>query len=107
MFPELSEKFDAFLWDHRWDQGRSLTALGVRGLRYLYALIRDFFSGQLTLRAMSLVPDAVRCLNEQSRAYYMPVADVADPSTNGGKTLTRQQIELVAGRVSLLNECFY
>ena len=55
MFPQLSEKFDAFLWDHRWDQGRSLTALGVRGLRYLYALIRDFFSGQLTLRAMSLV----------------------------------------------------
>jgi hypothetical protein len=37
----------------------------------------------------------------------MPVADVADPSTNGGKTLNRQQIELVAGRVSLLNECFY
>ena len=55
MFPDLSEKFDVFLWDHRWDQGRSLTALGVRGLRYLYALIRDFFSGQLTLRAMSLV----------------------------------------------------
>lgn len=59
------------------------------------------------LRAMSLVPDAVRCLHEQSHAYYMPVADVADPSTNGGKTLNRQQIELVAGRVSLLNECFY
>jgi hypothetical protein len=59
------------------------------------------------LRAMSLVPDAVRCLHEQSRAYYMPVADVADPSTSGGKTLTRPQIELVAGRVSILNECFY
>ena len=59
------------------------------------------------LRAMSLVPDAVRSLDEQSGAYYLPVLDVADPSAGGDRAISRQQIELLAGRISLLNECFY
>jgi hypothetical protein len=59
------------------------------------------------LRAMSLVPDAVRSLHEQSGAYYLEMVDVVNPKVNGGRALTRPQMELVAGRVSALNECFY
>ncbi len=46
---------DKFVW------GKQLTNAGPIGLavatvlRYLYAMLRDFFSGQLTMRAMSLV----------------------------------------------------
>ena len=59
------------------------------------------------LRALSLVPDAVRSLNELSKAYYLDVVDIADPSASGGRAISRPQIELIAARVSALNECFY
>jgi len=55
MLPDTLDKFDDFLWDARWDRGRSPMAFLVRTVRYVYALVRDFMSGQLTLRAMSLV----------------------------------------------------
>src|SRR5262245_22129131 len=57
-------------------------------------------------RALSLVPDAVRQLNELSEAHYLPIDDVIDPHARLA-ALTRPQMELVAGRVSALNECFY
>lgn len=59
------------------------------------------------LRALSLVPDAVRALTDLEGAYYMPVAEVANLSSNGGRSLERRQIELIASRVSAFNECFY
>lgn len=59
------------------------------------------------LRALSLVPEAVRALNDLEDAYYMPVAEVANLSSNGGRALERRQIELIAARVSAFNECFY
>ena len=59
------------------------------------------------LTAMSVVPDAVRLLRKQSKAMYLDINDVANPTTNGGRALTRPQIELIAGRVSALNDCFY
>ncbi len=59
------------------------------------------------LRAMSLVPDAVRGLRELSTAYYVGLVDVPDPAATGNRAISRQQMELVAGRVSALNECFY
>jgi membrane protein len=55
MIPKLRAKFDDLVW------GEGLEQRGIAGrvlaviLRYLYGLIRDMFSGQLTLRAMSLV----------------------------------------------------
>ena len=58
------------------------------------------------ISALSLVPDAVRRLKELSKAHYVPMLQVMDPSADG-RALTRPQIELVAGRVSALNECFY
>ncbi len=57
------------------------------------------------VRALSLVPDAVRDLKLLSEAHYLAMEDVPDPTAQ--RTLTRPQIELVAGRVSAMNECFY
>ena len=57
--------------------------------------------------AMSLVPDAVRMLFTLSKAHYLGMQDVPDPTANGGRALTRAQIELTAGRVSSLSNCFY
>lgn len=55
MISKIRIKFDHFVWGDTLEQG------GVAGhvlaiiLRYSYGLIRDMFSGQITLRAMSLV----------------------------------------------------
>lgn len=57
------------------------------------------------IRALSLVPDAVRQLLDLSTAHYLSAAEMADPAIK--KTLHRAQMELVAGRVSALRECFY
>lgn len=51
----LLGKIDALIWGDKLEK-RGLTGrLTATALRYLYAVSRDFFSGQLTLRAMSLV----------------------------------------------------
>ena len=58
------------------------------------------------VRAMSLVPEEVRTLKDLSAAHYLPMRDVRNPAASRG-ALNRSQIELIAGRVSALNECFY
>jgi hypothetical protein len=58
------------------------------------------------IRAMSLVPDEVRTLSDLSAAHYLPNAQVRDPMAAQGE-LDRLQMELVAGRVSALEGCFY
>jgi hypothetical protein len=58
------------------------------------------------IRAMSLVPDEVRTLADLSAVHYLEMADVPNPAASRGH-LTRPQMELVAGRVSALNGCFY
>ena len=58
------------------------------------------------IRAMSLVPDEVRTLNDLSAVHYLPNVQVRDPSASQG-ALSRPQMELIAGRVSVLNDCFY
>lgn len=57
------------------------------------------------VRALSLVPAEVRALRRQSDAHYVPLGKLTDPRT--GRALSRPQIELVAARVSALNQCFY
>ncbi len=57
------------------------------------------------LRAMSLVPDAVRDLRILSAAQYIPLDKAGDFSH--GRTLGREQMELLATRVSAINDCFY
>ena len=58
------------------------------------------------IAAMSLVPDAVRDLKRLSSVHYIAGDQVANPLARG-EVLTRTQMELVAARVSALNECFY
>jgi len=58
------------------------------------------------LRALSLVPEEVRGLQDLSEAHYLTMAAMTDLSRGRG-SLDRRQIELVAGRVSALRECFY
>lgn len=64
-------------------------------------------SGQApnVIRALSLIPDAVRQLSDLSLAHYLSVEQMRDLSL--GRALSRAQIELLASRVSALRECFY
>lgn len=59
------------------------------------------------IRAMSLVPDEVRTLGDLSAAHYLPNRVVREAGVDAGRALNRSQMEIVAGRVSALNECFY
>ena len=60
------------------------------------------------IRALSLAPDEVRTLHDLGGAQYIDHGLVRDPSAGReGGALSRDQIELVAGRVSILNDCFY
>lgn len=59
------------------------------------------------VRALSLVPDAVRDWVALSDAQYLLTANVGDPAANTDRILNRMQTELIAGRVSSHNECFY
>jgi hypothetical protein len=59
-------------------------------------------------RALSLVPAEVEALNAISGSHYMVLDHVTDPAyAEPGRALDRLQMELVASRVSALNECFY
>lgn len=60
------------------------------------------------VRALSLAPDEVRTLNDLGGAHYIQHGLVRDTSASkDGSGLSRAQIELIAGRVSFLNDCFY
>ena len=69
----------------------------------------DLFPGHgpNVIRALTLVPDAVRRLKDLSAAQYLPMQDVANPSAEPNRAIGRPQIELLASRVSAVNECFY
>ncbi|MDX1516182.1 MAG: YhjD/YihY/BrkB family envelope integrity protein [Woeseiaceae bacterium] len=55
MFADLRQKTDAFVWGDAISKRGAPGRIAATVLRYLYAVLRDVFSGQLTLRAMSLV----------------------------------------------------
>ena len=57
------------------------------------------------MQALSVVPAEARALRRSSEAFYVPLIHLSNPSF--GRALDRTQIELVAARVSALNECFY
>ncbi len=78
------------------------------GERHLGPDERDLWGamGGNVIRALSLVPDEVRTLKDLSSAHYLPMDTVVDLHA-GRDSLDRAQIELLAARVSALNECFY
>jgi alkylhydroperoxidase family enzyme len=55
--------------------------------------------------ALSLVPDQVQAWSDLSDAQYLSREHMVGMET--GRAIDRSQVELVAGRVSALNECFY
>ncbi len=60
------------------------------------------------VRALSLVPDEVKqSIYTLLPAQYVPLVDVLHPEKDPGRAISRTQIELVAARVSALNQCFY
>jgi hypothetical protein len=60
------------------------------------------------IRAMSLVPDEVRSsIHILLPPQYLDPANVPDPRVDVGRAISRSQMELLAARVSALNQCFY
>lgn len=59
------------------------------------------------LRALSLVPNALREWKALAGAQYLTPEQMPDYRRDLGRALNRVQMELVAGRVSAVNECFY
>lgn len=58
------------------------------------------------IRALSLVPPAVRQLEELHSTHYLSFAEMR--KLEGlDRMLSRPQIEFVATRMSAVNECFY
>jgi hypothetical protein len=59
------------------------------------------------LRALSLVPNAVREWSKVAHAQYLPPEVLTQFKSGVGRSINRMQIEIIAGRVSSINECFY
>ncbi|MBT4521782.1 MAG: hypothetical protein HOC23_17425 [Halieaceae bacterium] len=59
------------------------------------------------LRALSLVPDGLRGWQRVAAQQYLAPERLMQFSSPTGRTINRMQVELVAGRVSSVNECFY
>jgi hypothetical protein len=57
------------------------------------------------VRALSQVPDHARQLQHEMGSHYVRLVDLPNPKA--GRDLDRRQMELLAARVSALNECFY
>ena len=59
-------------------------------------------------RAMSLVPDAVRASETLMNTHYIPYEKVPIyTDADHDRAINKSQMELVAARVSYLNDCFY
>ena len=66
---------------------------------------KDFSAN--VLRALSLVPDAVRSWKDLASAQYLSIEDMGNFVGQADRAIDRAQMEIVAGRVSSQNECFY
>lgn len=59
------------------------------------------------VRALTLVPDALRDWKSLSDAQYLSFEEMGTSVLREDRALDRTQVELVAARVSSVNECFY
>lgn len=59
------------------------------------------------LRALTLVPDALRDWKNLSAAQYLSMESMGNFVKQDDRAINRMQMELVAARVSSINECFY
>jgi hypothetical protein len=58
-------------------------------------------------RSLSLVPDEYRAHVGLEQVQYLPPKHILEYDYQHHEGLTRAQVEVVAGRVSALNECFF
>lgn len=58
-------------------------------------------------RALSLAPGEAKRVIVGGNAQYLPLDKFMDFNYSHHPALTRSQLEIVAGRVSVLNQCFY
>ena len=108
MIPTLRSKFDHFVWGDGLEKHGAAGKIAATLLRYGYGLIRDMVSGQITLRAMSLVYTTLLSVvpliafsfsvlqgfgihNQLEPFLY----DFLEPLGDQGAEMTRQVIELV------------
>jgi len=59
------------------------------------------------IRALTLVPQALRDWRSVADVQYMPLASMTNFVQIESRAIDRMQMELIAGRVSAINECFY
>jgi hypothetical protein len=59
------------------------------------------------VRALTLVPQAMRDWRSLGAAQYLSFADMANFVGHPERSINRMQMELIAGRVSAINQCFY
>lgn len=59
------------------------------------------------LRALTMVPDALRHWRDVAAAQYLSFEGMANFVKDDNRVIDRKQMELIAGRVSAINECFY
>ncbi len=59
------------------------------------------------VRALTLVPNALREWREIAAVQYLALEKMRDYFKDDSRAINRLQMELVAGRVSAVNECFY
>ena len=70
----------------------------------------DLWKGSRTanvMRALTLVPDALRDWMLLASAQYLSLEGMGNFVKQEGRAIDRMQMELIAGRVSSVNECFY
>lgn len=70
----------------------------------------EIYEGQYRpyiLRSLSLVPDEMQRHIDLEEIQYLPMKNILIKDFEHHEGFTRAQTELIAGRVSALNECFY
>ena len=58
-------------------------------------------------RSLSLVPEEARGLIALGAAQYLPIHEFMNLDFSFDPEITRAEVEVVAGRVSAINQCFY
>ena len=82
----------------------TISAAGASGK---YADLWSADSAPNVVRALSLVPDAVRGWKLIAGAQYLSLQGMQNFVQDDNRSINRMQMELIAGRVSSVNECFY
>jgi len=63
--------------------------------------------GANVIRALSAAPDLVRQWKQLAAVFYLPLEEMRNLTQSASRQLNRMQMELIAGRVSAINRCFY